>query len=273
MKADNSYYVYAYFDPRNYELFYVGKGKGNRKYAHLHDKSDKLKARRIADIRRSGVEPVIKTVAAGLQEDQAYLVEKALIWSLGKPLTNLSGGKFAGNFRPSNTLHLNLPGFDVAGGVYFANVGGDYPHRKWDDCCRLGFLAAGYGKRFSSQLSRLEVGDIIAAYLKRKGYIGIGRVTAKSVPVRDFRYNGHRLQRHGLKGPDLFHDADDAERCEHLVGVKWIKTVPSEEARFRKRAGLFTTQLIIASLSRQPKTLRFLQEEFKVDFGKLLATR
>ena len=27
----NSYYVYVYIDPRNFEEFYFGKGKGSRK--------------------------------------------------------------------------------------------------------------------------------------------------------------------------------------------------------------------------------------------------
>lgn len=31
----SDYYVYVYIDPRNYEEFYYGKGKGNRKDAHL----------------------------------------------------------------------------------------------------------------------------------------------------------------------------------------------------------------------------------------------
>ena len=37
------YYVYVYIDPRNFEEFYFGKGKGNRKYAHLSDESDSKK--------------------------------------------------------------------------------------------------------------------------------------------------------------------------------------------------------------------------------------
>lgn len=31
----DDYYVYVYIDPRNYEEFYYGKGKGSRKNAHL----------------------------------------------------------------------------------------------------------------------------------------------------------------------------------------------------------------------------------------------
>ena len=29
------YYVYVYLDPRDSEVFYVGKGTGNRAFAHL----------------------------------------------------------------------------------------------------------------------------------------------------------------------------------------------------------------------------------------------
>src|SRR5207237_511034 len=43
----NDYYVYLLIDPRNLEVFYVGKGQGFRKDAHLKDKSDKPKAKRI----------------------------------------------------------------------------------------------------------------------------------------------------------------------------------------------------------------------------------
>jgi hypothetical protein len=45
------YYVYVYIDPRNYEEFYYGKGKGSRKDAHLNDTSDSAKAKRILDIK------------------------------------------------------------------------------------------------------------------------------------------------------------------------------------------------------------------------------
>jgi hypothetical protein len=74
-----------------------------------------------------------------------------------------------------------------------------------------------------------------------------------------------------LKGPALLHDAQDDDACEYLVAVKWIKHVSQEDARFVSNAGLFAHLSIVASLSRQLKTLQFLQKEFKVDFEKLLS--
>ena len=271
MKSDSSYYVYAYFDPRNYKLFYVGKGRGSRKNAHHPDRAGTATERRIDEIHRAGQEPLIRIVAANLKDDQAYLVEKALIWLSGESLTNISGGQFAENFRPPNTLHLPLPGFDTARGIHFVNVG-DWPHRQWDDCRKFGFLAAGYGKRYSDQLYRLEVGAIAAAYVSKHGYVGIGRVVARPVQAKDFRFNGRPLKPRMLTGPKLLHDANDEDRCEYLVAVKWIKRVPREDARFRRKAGLFATRQIVASLSGQPRTLKFLEKQFNVNFEKLLAT-
>jgi hypothetical protein len=271
MSNKANFYVYAYFDPRNYEMFYVGKGQGSRKYARAQpDKAGKLTERRIHEIERAGLKPLIRIIAADLTEDQAFLVEKALIWRNAAWLTNVSPGHFSDNFRPPNTLHVSLPGFDTARGIYFANVG-DNPHRIWEDCRKYGFLAAGYGRQFSSQLDRLEVGSIAAAYLRGSGFVGVARVVETAIPVREFRHKGKALRPKMLEGPELFHDEEDDEDCEYLVALKWIKHLPRDKARFRSKVGLYTPRLIVASLSNQPKTLKFLEQEFKVKFETLLA--
>jgi hypothetical protein len=270
MKTDSNYYVYAYFDPRNYEMLYVGKGQGNRKYAHLPSKAGTATERRIHEIERARLKPLIKVVAASLTEDQAFLVEKALIWRTGESLTNVSGGHFADNFRPPNTLHLSLPGFDTAHGIFFVNACHWEDGRQWDDCRRYGFLASGYGRKYSLQLDRLEVGSIAAAYQSESGYVGIARIIAKAVPARDFRYHGRPLRPRMLRGRELLHDAEDDEKCEYLVAVKWIRQVPLEDAKFRRRAGLFTPRLVVASLSEESKTLQYLEQQFKVNFQRLL---
>jgi hypothetical protein len=271
MKTHSNHYVYAYYDPRNYKMLYVGKGRGSRKNAHRPVKAGTEKERRLHGIKQAGLKPLIKVIAANLTDEQALLVEKALIWQTDGSLTNLSGGHYADKFRPANPLHLSLPGFDTARGIYFVNVGGNWDHREWEDGRKYGFLAAGFGRQYSSQLDRLEVGSIAAAYLSGNGYVGIARVLAKPVPARDFRYRGHPLRPRMLEGPKLLHDAQDDDNCEYLVAVKWIKNVPCEDARFRSKAGLFENPSIVASLSGQLKTLEFLEQQLKVNFEKLLS--
>ena len=229
--------------------------------------------RRIYEIKKAGKEPLIKTVAVNLTEDQAFLVEKALIWSLRKSLTNVSGGHFAKNFRPPHTLRESLPGFDTVHGIFFVNACHWDEGRHWEDCRKYGFLAAGYGRNWSEQLTRLEVGSIAAAYQKGAGYVGIGKVIAKAVPSRDFRYHGRPLRPSVLKGPELLHDADDDRKCDYLVAVEWKKHVPLKDAKFRRGAGLFTPRRVVASLSKQPKTLQYLEQQFKVNFERLLGAK
>jgi hypothetical protein len=270
MKTNSDYYVYAYLDPRNYGLLYVGKGRGSRKNAHRGVKAGTEKEDRLHGILQAGLKPLIRVIATSLTEDQALLVEKTLIWRTGDWLTNVNKGHYADKFRPANTLHLSLPGFDTARGVYFVNFA-QYEHRDWEDARKYGFLAAGYGRKYSSQLERLEVGSIAAAYIRGCGYVGIARVLAKPVPAREFRYRGSPLRRGMLEGPELLHDLHDDDECEYLVAVKWIKHVPADRARFRSNAGLFANPSIVSSLSNQLKTLEFLEQQFKVNFQRLLS--
>lgn len=68
--------------------------------------------KRISSIKKAGLLPVIKVIAKDLTENEAFLIEKTLIWKLGNTLTNISSGHFANKFRPHNTMHLDLSGFD-----------------------------------------------------------------------------------------------------------------------------------------------------------------
>ena len=87
------YYVYLYIDPRDGSIFYVGKGRGNRVYSHLHDPSESKKTRRIRDIFDNGLEPKLEILVHGLEQEDALRVEAAVIDLLGKnKLTNQVGG-------------------------------------------------------------------------------------------------------------------------------------------------------------------------------------
>lgn len=86
-------YVYVFIDPRNGESFYIGKGKGNRLFLHLDDRSDTEKVARIAEIRRNDKEPKIDILRYGLSDSEAALVEAAAIDLVGKAkLTNRASG-------------------------------------------------------------------------------------------------------------------------------------------------------------------------------------
>lgn len=94
------YYVYRLIDPRNGETFYVGKGVGNRVFAHvngeLNASEDALtdKLLRIREIRLSGFEVAHVIHRHGLSEDQAFEVEGALIDAYPEA-TNLASGRAA----------------------------------------------------------------------------------------------------------------------------------------------------------------------------------
>ncbi len=84
------YYVYLYLDPDTNEVFYVGKGKGNRVFNHLNDIGESEKARRIQDIQSRGKTPKIEILIHGLEEEESALkVEAAVIDLIGvDKLTN-----------------------------------------------------------------------------------------------------------------------------------------------------------------------------------------
>ena len=105
----HDYYVYVYIDPRNHEEFYYGKGRGSRKAAHLNDKSDSDKAKRIADIRKDGLDPIIRVIARGLTQAEALLVEKTLLWKLGKWTLNIARDISPKNSAPTTRSTRNFP--------------------------------------------------------------------------------------------------------------------------------------------------------------------
>jgi len=261
------YYVYVYIDPRNFEEFYYGKGKGARRFAHLLDKSDSEKVARIEAIKAEGMLPIIRTVAAGLTESEAHLIETTLIWKLGRGLTNRAAGKFVSLFRRHNTMHKELSGFDYQNGIYYFNVG-ESEHRNWEDCRKYGFLAAGHGPQWRDQLLDLVEGDVLVAYVAKHGYVGVGKILERAVPYSRFHIDGLTLREHGLKAK-TWDKSDDLDMCEYLIRVKWIASVSRDDAKWTPKSGLFTTQLIRASLDNQKKTIAYVEESFNVNLNEL----
>ena len=265
----SDYYVYVYIDPRNFEEFYYGKGKGSRKYAHLGDQSDSKKAKRIADIKKEGLDPIIRVIAKGLTEQEALLIEKALLWKLGKWTMNIATGHFADKFRPHNTLHKPLSGFDFQNGIYYYNVG-EGPHRNWDDYVQFGFISAGQGVRWRDAILGFNKGDVFAAYLKRHGFVGIGRIKESARMIRVVKISHKPLISLPLRCRNMDDNSDNLELSEYVALVDWIKWVPREQAKWRSTPKLYTTTHIRASLDGQPETIKFIEAQFGICIRELI---
>jgi len=87
------YYVYILRDPETNEVFYVGKGTGNRVFAHVRAaienpiKNDRLQ--RIREINAKGLEVNYEILRHGLNEQEAFEIEATLIDYIRLPnLTN-----------------------------------------------------------------------------------------------------------------------------------------------------------------------------------------
>ena len=102
------HYVYVYSDPDTHKPFYVGKGKGDRVFNHLSDRSESDKVRKINDIKARGKEPVIEILAHGLDEETAFKVEAAVIDLIGiDNLTNQHRGHESSLYGKIDVSTLN----------------------------------------------------------------------------------------------------------------------------------------------------------------------
>lgn len=102
-QEDRRFYVYHLIDPRNGQVFYVGKGVGNRVKQHVRNAvrgvvDNAPKHRRIIEIIESGHRVVESVVLANITEEAALRIEREMIADMRESgLTNISGGNVTNN--------------------------------------------------------------------------------------------------------------------------------------------------------------------------------
>lgn len=272
-EEDKIYYVYVYIDPRNFKPFYYGKGMGNRSKAHEDSGNAKMNAR-ISEIKKAGEKPIVRIIATGLTEDQAFAVEKTLIWICPHPLCNLSKGNFKENFRDPDSLHKELQGFDYGNSIYFLNVGeGDGKVRCWEDCKEYGFMSGGQDyKKWGKKMEIFRPDDIVLAYLSGHGYVGVGIVEEPAVYASQFKHKNKLLSSYPLKNRNVCAVEGDIKDAEFAVKIKWIKALDRNKA-IKKVKDTFINRSMLASMENQKNTLSYLEDKFGIKFESLMKKR
>lgn len=149
---------------------------------------------------------------------------------------------------------------------------GDAASRSWEDARRFGFISGGGGSWYSQTLKLLSPGDRVWVKIPKKGYVGVGTVLESVQPVKDFKVqtdSGEQPALMALKHAEKYQmTADDPERAEYFVRVRWLETVPENKAV--NELGLFGNQNTVC----QPTTpkWRHTVERLKVAFPKWSST-
>lgn len=88
------YYVYLYVNPETEQVFYVGKGRGNRALSHCSGRGMTPHDEVIRDLKKKNLEPRVEILIHGLKDEATALaVEMAAIDLLGlQKLTNCVSG-------------------------------------------------------------------------------------------------------------------------------------------------------------------------------------
>lgn len=121
---------------------------------------------------------------------------------------------------------------------------GDATSRSWEDALRYGYVSAGGGSWYSQTLKLLSPGDRIWVKIPKRGYVAVGEVTEAAQPASTFTVRteaGEQLAMDVLKhGEHYRKTADDPDRSEYFVRVKWLDAVPAAQAF--NELGLFGNQ-------------------------------
>ncbi|MEX2157782.1 MAG: nuclease [Dehalococcoidia bacterium] len=150
-------------------------------------------------------------------------------------------------------------------GEFYASFGHD-EGRSWEDAVEYGFISGGGGPWYSKTLQLLSPGDRVWVKVPGLGFVGVGRVTGRAQPAAGFKVSTSEGEILVLdvarRGTYMREAVDDPELCEYFVPVRWLQTVPLENAV--KEVGLFGNQNTVCKPTT-PKwryTVERLKEKF-----------
>lgn len=137
-------------------------------------------------------------------------------------------------------------------GENYANFGVDDTRtRSWEDARKYGFISAGGGNWYTGPFRLLSPGSRVWVNIPGYGYAGVGRIVGPAVPLVNFYVEGKQLLSLPREGHyNAVRGSDPAESTEMVVPVKWIHTVPLDQAV--KEKGFYGNQWTVVQ-STQPK--------------------
>jgi hypothetical protein len=148
---------------------------------------------------------------------------------------------------------------------WYVSFGDDGSGRNWDDARKYGFVSAGGGVWFSRTLKALPSGARAFVYIPQTGYVAVGEVIGEALPFAEAHVTVDGEQQLLCKLPLLgtyHHPNEDAATAEYVVPVRWIRTLPREEAI--RAPGLFANQNSACRLSNS-FTIETLTKAFSLD--------
>lgn len=190
LSAINGYYVYALIDPRSNDVFYIGKGTGNRVFSHEAEiekssETEKEKIRKIRDIESNGFSVKRVMINWGLSEQEAFAAEASLI-----NLFNVISDVRLTNIVAGHHVHesLTVEAFELRYGAESLKP----------EEIKHNILVIKINKLYRKNMSNYEIYDAVR---------GMWRVSLNSIKLKKIRYvfavyNGLIV---GVYKPDEWH--------------------------------------------------------------------
>ena len=125
---------------------------------------------------------------------------------------------------------------------------GHNENRDWDEARKFGFISAGGGRWYTNSLNMLEKNARVWVKVPGKGFVGVGRIAGLRQPATKFELDG-RPALTVLAANYHKDDAEDPDLMEYFVPVKWLDTVPIDQAV--QEPGMFGNQNTVCKPKKQ----------------------